>query len=150
MANEFGPVVRRMRLLGRDTANTVREFMGLTSGIDTISQRADTFEADLDNLQKAMARVGQGWLQMSNEIQTLAAKRTEIGNLPNLAERMSDTIMILEQVDELKALDYIAWATRTLNLQPDLYDVAVKEVSSHEGGQDRLKLLAAAISRLFG
>lgn len=150
MKNELGPVVRRMRLLGRDTANTVREFMGLTQGIDTVSDSADRFEADLDDLQRAMMKVGQGWLEMSSQIQTLKAKREEVGSLPNLAERMADTVMILEQVDELKALDYIAWANRTLSLDPDLFEVAVKEASSHEGGPERLRLLARTISALFG
>lgn len=150
MNNELGPVVRRMRLLGRDTANTVREFMGLTQGIDTVSDSATRFETDLDNLQKAMMKVGQGWLEMSSQIQTLKAKREEVGSLPNLAERMADTVMILEQVDDLKALDYIAWATHTLNLSTELFEVAVKEAGSHEGGPERLRLLARTINALFG
>ena len=149
MAKQLAPVVKRMRALGRDTRNTIGEFMGLAKGIDALDANSEAFDQDIDHLQQAMARVSQGWTEMLIDIQVLRAKKMEVGSLPDLAERMADTVMILEQVDELIDVDYIHWARSSLQLSPELLDVAVREVASYEGGGRKLELLRAAIDRLL-
>jgi len=138
-----------MRELGRDTTNTIQEFIGLSTGVDAISTSADDFDVDIDNLQKHILKISESWLRMYTDVQVLRAKKQEIAALPDLAEKMVDTIQILQLQDEVFDVDYIQLARCILHTVPDQLDAAMKEVISFDGGPEQLSALFVAIEKLM-
>jgi len=149
MSKQLGPIVKRMRELGRDTTNTIQEFIGLSTGVDAISTSADDFDVDIDNLQKHILKISESWLRMYTDVQVLRAKKQEIAALPDLAEKMVDTIQILQLQDEVFDVDYIQLARCILHIVPAQLDAAVKEVGSFDGGKEQLALMRDAINEVL-
>src|SRR3990172_2146710 len=145
MSKLLGPIVKRMRQLGRDTTNTIQEFIGLDKGIEAIGASADDFDADINKLQQHVMDLSERWLRMYTEIQVLRAKKQEITSLPSIADRLADAIQILELQDEVMDVDYIQLARCILHTAPAQFGPAVKEVSSFIGGPEQLSALFIAI-----
>ena len=150
MSKQLGPVVKRMRQLGRDTNNTIQEFMGLNKGIEAVGASADSFDSDIDTLQNHVLKLSESWLRMYTEVQVLRAKKQETISLPDIADKLADAIQILELQDEVFDVDYIQLARCILHTASAQFDAAVKEINSFDGGPEQLSALFIAIERQMG
>lgn len=99
---------------------------------------------------QALASANREILAQASLIESLQAQARDAAlSAGDLAESMSDTMMMTEQVGEMLKIAYMQLARHILELMPDLIGYAVKEVVSHAGGKEQLELLRAAIDEVL-
>lgn len=99
---------------------------------------------------QALASANREILAQASLIKSLQAQARDAAlSAGDLAESLSDTVMMTGQIDEMLKMAYMQLARHILELIPDLIGYAVKEVVSHEGGKGKLELLRAAIDEVL-
>ena len=65
----------------------------------------------------------------------------------DLAEFAADSMLIVQQIEGISNLTYIAWAQHTARLEYSLFDLAIREVLTLSGGRRTIEQLRDAITR---
>jgi hypothetical protein len=103
----------------------------------------------MTNVQ-ALAHANREILARQSLMESLQAQASSAAHSAgDLAESMSDTVMMTEQISDMLKIAYMQLARHILGLMPDLIGYAVKEVVSHAGGKEQLELLRAAIDEVL-
>lgn len=145
------PLTKRLKLLARDSQNVAMNVLAIFTGTRKISQKRDKFSADLHKMLEQVTVMTQSWTELQELLYYLESKTGEIDerNLVKIVEGLADTAMLSASIKDIHRQAYIDCASRILSLDDNLFDVMVKEVQTHEGGDDKLSALFVAIEKLM-
>jgi hypothetical protein len=151
----FDQTLRRLRRTAKNATGLAHAVASLSVDIDRLD--AAKLEPHLTDLTEvwsvnthALAVINTNWLSLTRRIQSAQIQARAAALTANdMADAAQDTVMMTEHMGEIMRLAYIPWARHTQQLLPELLNVAVKEVASHEGGGKQLELLRDAINEVL-
>jgi hypothetical protein len=141
-STSFQPLDRALRRLVNDSTNQQRQVLALVKNISQSGANREQFEKDLLKLNESAMRVIQ-------DNMALNASSRELEESPPTADKLADLVMMLERMDYVQRLDYINLARFLENIDPDLLEPTLKELSTYEGGEDKIRALLAAIGKVL-
>lgn len=137
----FQPLDRTLRKMFNDATNYQRQVGQMVKNIGSSQANREQFEHDL-------LRLNQSAQAMIEDNVALGFNAREVEDA-HLADKMADVIMQVERLDYVQAVDYIALARHLENTDESLYEAAIVELLSYEGGEDRVRALLAAIGKIL-
>ena len=143
----FEIIIKRSRILLRDSKNAATNYLTLLTGIAHIRKSSDIVDADLD---EAYQKLGEAYNQLGKTIRDYQGLRELIAvavatseeadkmGMIKLVETVADTALFTEQLGEVFKLQHVDCAVRMLQLDAELIPWAIKELESYEGGPERI------------
>jgi hypothetical protein len=125
-----------------DSANYQRGVLDLVKNIGRSETNREQFERDLNKLNESA-------LAMIRDNMALAASSRELEEAPSIADDIADLTIKLQLMDYAQRLDYIGLARFLENIDPELFEPTLKELSTYEGGEERIRALLAAIGKVL-
>lgn len=152
MSEAIDPLTRRLRRIAKDAVNAVAGTVALYTGLRESKKLRQVLAKELTALRLQMQQVEQAAGDVDGFLEMLERKASESSEaeLIILVEKLADAVQIDEGMRQFRREDYIACARRIYDLLPDRIPLAVKEVSSHPGGQGQLELWRDEIDKAIG
>lgn len=143
MSSLHGPLKRQLQRL-------IPEARNLQQSTDTLVKALEkTSTTESDQLEANFLIFAESFITFLQGVRQIGGYGRELAEMPNVADRLADIMLVLDRLDYVERLDYIGLARRIENIQgADMVKLAVKELSTYEGGPERLGWLKAAIEEI--
>lgn len=143
MSNLHQPLKRQLQRLIPEARNLQQSADTLVKALEKTSTTAS------DELEARFLTFAEAFITFLQGVRRVGGYGRELAEMPNVADRLADMMLVLDRLDYVERLDYIGLARRIENIQDaDMVRLAVRELSTYEGGPERLGWLKAAIEEI--
>ena len=141
------PLTRRLQQMTKDAANAISSTLILFTGIREMKRPRALLQSEIKALQEQTNRVLMAFNELDVFLDILSGKASEISEaeLVTIVERLSDSVMLSQQMATIENLDYITCAMKMRHLEPEKMALSIREIASHPGGKGQLELWRDAI-----
>ena len=146
----LNPLKRTLKKAYGLAVNYEQEMAGLVRVLDQSDIDATEFEEQLKKAEEATKKAEEAARQLIQTIRQAKLRMAELKEMPSPADKIADTLLVAEGLDSLLAGMPAYQLARELELvNMDSYLLAFTELSSYEGGLERLTEIRDAAERVM-
>jgi hypothetical protein len=128
--------LQRLHSRATNLANDVLDLVENSRQSDVVSQELEKITLEMvETMMRLRATTSRG-----------ASRGRELGDMPALADELSSTVMSIDLLEAVGRLGYVELATLLYRIDHELVRPAFDELTTQEGGWERLELIHRAVT----
>ena len=135
--SSLGPLRNKLQRLHSRATNLASDVIDLAEN----SQHSDVIAQELEQITLTLVET---MMKLRASTSRGASRARELGDLPDLADQLSDTILSIDNLETLGRLDYIQLARMLYVVHPDLLIETFNELASKPDGWGKVELIYRA------
>lgn len=139
MSQLHDPLRRQLRRL-------IPQATDLQRSTDAVISALQRTTSDSDDVEKDFLLFAEHLMTFLQNVRRVGGHSQELAEMPNVADKLADLALTLDNLDMADSVNYIGLARRLEGVQgADVIRLAIKELSTFPGGQEKINWLREAL-----
>lgn len=132
--------------LRRQLKRLIPQATDLQRSTDAVISALQRTTSDSDDVEKDFLLFAEHLMTFLQNVQCVGGYSQELAEMPNVADKLADLALTLDNLDMADSVNYIGLARRLEGVQgADVIRLAIKELSTFPGGQEKINWLREAL-----
>lgn len=118
--------------------------VNLAADVVDLAQNSRHSDEIAQELEKMILTMVEAMMKLRASTSRGASRARELGDMPDLADQLSDAVLSIDNLEALSRLDYIQLSKLLYVVHPDLLTETFNELASQPEGWDKVELIRAA------
>lgn len=132
--------------LRRQLKRLIPQATDLQRSTDAVISALQRTTSDSDDVEKDFLLFAEHLMTFLQNVRCVGGYSQELAEMPNVADKLADLALTLDNLDMADSVNYIGLARRLEGVQgADVIRLAIKELSTFPGGQEKINWLREAL-----